>query len=111
MEFRPLPPERILCTGDVWCHALSGLPGLVEAHLRLEHPAAPWRFWHMGEAEISARQLVDEAALRLFARDARRILISVGHAPRDREAGPETLADIRALLDLNSQVKPPAVLD
>lgn len=106
MEFRPLPPERILCTGDVWCHALSGLPGLLEAQLRLEHPAALWRFWHMGEAGISARQLLDEAALRLLARNAQRILISVGHSSRDREATPEVLSDVRALLDLLSDKLP-----
>ena len=106
MELRPTTSGRILCAGDIWCHAQSGLSGLLEARLRLDHPSVPWRFWHMGEAATTARQLVDEAALRLLGRDAHRVMVSIGHAPRDQDAAPEALSDMDHLLDLLSDKLP-----
>ncbi|MEN9353915.1 MAG: hypothetical protein RL318_1240 [Fibrobacterota bacterium] len=100
MERRSAASGRILCTGDIWCHAQSGLSSLLEAQLRLEHPQAPWRFWHQGEATTTVRQLLEEAAWRLLGRDAHRVLISIGHSPKDQEASPEMLADLRALMEL-----------
>jgi len=92
--------ERILCTGDVWCHPVAGLSALLEAHLRRGVPSAHWRFWHLGEVSCGVRKLVDEAAWKLLGRDAQRILVSVGHAPEDREASEATLAAIGQLLEL-----------
>jgi hypothetical protein len=106
MELRPTTSGRILFAGDIWCHAQSGLSGILEARLRLDHPGAPWRFWHRGEPSVSARQLLDEAALRLFGRDAHRVLVSIGHAPHDQSASPEVLSDLRRLLDLLSDKLP-----
>jgi hypothetical protein len=92
--------ERILCTGDVWCHPSSGLSSLLEAHLRRGNPSAHWRFWHLGDAACSARTFLDEAAWKLLGRDAQRILVSIGHAPQDRDASESTLAAIGQLLEL-----------
>lgn len=106
MEPRPTPATRILFAGDLWCHAATGFTALLEARLRLSDPAAAWRFWHQGEAEIGARNLFDEAAFRLLGRDAQKVLVSVGHAPADREALPESLDAVQRLLDLLSDKLP-----
>lgn len=100
MEPRPIPATRILFAGDLWCHGATGLTSLLEARLRLSSPGSAWRFWHQGEADITARNLFDEAAFRLLGRDAQRVLLSIGHAPGDRQAVPESLDSVHRLLDL-----------
>lgn len=100
MVLSPTPATRILFAGDILCHGTTGLSSLVESSLRLTAPSEPWRFWHQGEADVGAKRLFDEAAFRLLGRDAQKVLVSVGHAPADRQAPQATLDSIRQLLEL-----------
>ncbi len=101
----PAPPHRILFAGDAWCHPNSRMTPLVEARLRLSHPEAPWRFWHLGETHCTAHLLVEEAVRRLLGRDAQRLLISIGHAEAD-QLNPPSEQDLSQLLELLSDKLP-----
>ncbi len=98
--------NRILFTGDFWCHPLAGMTPLLEAQLRFTSPSAPWRFWHLGDESCTIRQLTDEAMRRLLGCDAQRVLVSIGHASADSSGSPRLESDTAALLEVLSDKLP-----